>query len=182
MMMTGVTYRNESKDLILSNQDISSKERTNENGMGKASCHEEVVRYQQKMTQNSRVDKKHKHMSNMQSHRIDFNDTSSSECSKDGASSIELQQNFEGLSCKGDDSKVEEDNDDRSVVSIELIYCQYCKKSYAPETSKRFCQTLDENGDPKCLRLGAKKRKAYNSAKVSIDIANRNGFMFSSCS
>ena len=79
MMMTGVTYRNESKDLILSNQDISSKERTNENGMGKASCHEKVVRYQQKMTQNSRVDKKHNHMSNMQSHRIDFNDTSSSD-------------------------------------------------------------------------------------------------------
>ena len=59
-------------------------------------------------------------------------------------------------------------HDDDSVVSIELIYCQHCKKSYAPERSKKFCQTLDEEGNPKCLALlNKKKRKVYNSAKVN---------------
>ena len=54
--------------------------------------------------------------------------------------------------------------------NIELIYCNRCGKSYAPETSKKFCQTFDEEGNPKCLRLKHKKRKAFNSAKVMFSI------------
>lgn len=60
----------------------------------------------------------------------------------------------------------EEGNDDASIVSVELIYCEHCGKSYAPETSKKYCQAFDEEGNPKCLRLKHKKRKAFNSAKV----------------
>ncbi len=63
------------------------------------------------------------------------------------------------------DANDEESHDD-SVVSIELIYCKHCNKSYAPATYEKFCNKLDENGNPKCLRLGNKKRKVFNSAKV----------------
>jgi len=60
------------------------------------------------------------------------------------------------------------DGDD-SVVDIQLIYCQHCEKSYAPATYKKFCQTLDENGVPKCIAMrNKKKRKVYNSAKVRM--------------
>jgi len=62
-------------------------------------------------------------------------------------------------------------DDDNSVVEIELIYCQHCEKSYAPATYKKFCQTLDENGVPKCVAMrNKKKRKVYNSAKVRMSI------------
>ena len=56
--------------------------------------------------------------------------------------------------------------DDSSVVSIELMYCRHCNKSYAPATYQKFCQALDEQGNPKCLSLRNKKRKVFNSAKV----------------
>lgn len=36
-----------------------------------------------------------------------------------------------------------------------------------PATYKKFCQTFDENGVPKCVSMHNKKRKVYNSAKVS---------------
>ncbi len=68
------------------------------------------------------------------------------------------------------DSPVSNEKDfdeDASVVNIELIYCQHCKKSYAPATYKKFCQSLDENGVPKCMAKN-KKRRVYNSAKVRI--------------
>jgi hypothetical protein len=61
----------------------------------------------------------------------------------------------------------ENNDDDASVVKIELIYCQHCKKSYAPATYKKFCQNLDENGVPKCMAKN-KKRRVYNSAKIRI--------------
>jgi hypothetical protein len=60
-------------------------------------------------------------------------------------------------------------DDDNSVVDIQLIYCQHCEKSYAPATYKKFCQTLDANGVPKCVAMhNKKKRKVYNSAKVRM--------------
>jgi hypothetical protein len=55
---------------------------------------------------------------------------------------------------------------DGSVVSIELIYCKHCERSCAPATHQKFCQTLDGDGNPKCLRF-KKKRKIFNSAKAS---------------
>jgi hypothetical protein len=57
-------------------------------------------------------------------------------------------------------------NDD-AVVNIELIYCQHCKKSYAPATYQKFCQALNEDGVPKCIAKN-KKRRVYNSARVRI--------------
>lgn len=69
--------------------------------------------------------------------------------------------------CETASESGEGSQDEESVVSIVLIYCEHCKKSYAPETSKKFCQALDEDGNPKCLKLGgSKKRKVFNSAKV----------------
>lgn len=61
-----------------------------------------------------------------------------------------------------------EEADDQSVVDIDLIYCHHCERSYAPETFKKFCQKVDENGVPKCLSMRNKKRKVFNSAKVSF--------------
>jgi hypothetical protein len=63
--------------------------------------------------------------------------------------------------------QIEEAND-QSVVDIDLIYCHHCERSYAPETFRRFCQKVDENGVPKCLSMRNKKRKVFNSAKVSF--------------
>jgi len=60
--------------------------------------------------------------------------------------------------------------DDEDVVDIKLIFCHHCQKSYAPATYKKFCQTLDENGIPKCVSMRNKKRRIYNSAKVSLKI------------
>ena len=68
-------------------------------------------------------------------------------------------------------------DDEESVVDIELIYCQHCEKSYAPATYKKFCQTLDENGTPKCIAMRNKKRKVYNSAKVRKKIAHPPEFV-----
>lgn len=58
------------------------------------------------------------------------------------------------------------EDEDESVVDIDLIYCHHCERSYAPETYAKFCQKVDENGKPKCLSMGKKKRKVFNSAKV----------------
>ena len=60
-----------------------------------------------------------------------------------------------------------EDLSKEEVVNIELIYCKHCKRSYVPSTSKKLCQSFDENGIPKCLSLGTRKRQVFNSAKVS---------------
>ena len=60
------------------------------------------------------------------------------------------------------------ENDDDSIVDIELIYCQHCERSYAPATYKKFCLAVDENGVPKCVAMRNKKRKIYNSAKIRI--------------
>lgn len=86
------------------------------------------------------------------------------------ASNIENHHREGGL-MSGNDRMIKprqiEENDDQSVVDIDLIYCHHCERSYAPETYKKFCQKVDENGVPKCLSMGKKKRKVYNSAKVS---------------
>lgn len=60
------------------------------------------------------------------------------------------------------------EDEDESVVDIDLIYCHHCERSYAPETYAKFCQKVDENGKPKCLSMGKKKRKVFNSAKVCL--------------
>ena len=65
----------------------------------------------------------------------------------------------------------EKESEDGSIVKIELIHCKHCDKKYAPATYKRFCQALDKEGNPKCLGLlRNKKRKTFNSAKVTFNI------------
>jgi hypothetical protein len=56
------------------------------------------------------------------------------------------------------------DNDDEdSVVQIELIQCDSCKRSFAPKVYEKH---LDQDGQPKCATM-TKKRAVFNSAKVS---------------
>ena len=55
--------------------------------------------------------------------------------------------------------------DEQSVVDIELIECECCKRSFAP---KVFDKHFDDKGQPKCARFLDKKRPVFNSAKVSF--------------
>lgn len=92
-------------------------------------------------------------------------------------------EKHDSLDASEDEDGDGDESQDESVVSIELIYCEHCKKSYAPETYRRFCQAVDEDGNPKCLRLGLKKRKMFNSAKVRLLISiQHNIFYLENCS
>lgn len=59
------------------------------------------------------------------------------------------------------------ENDDDSIVDIELIYCQHCERSYAPATYKKFCLAVDENGVPKCVAM-RNKREKYTTQQRSV--------------
>ena len=54
-------------------------------------------------------------------------------------------------------------DDEESVVEIELIKCEYCKRSFAPKVYEKH---VDDDGQPKCLTQMSKKRAVFNSAKV----------------
>jgi hypothetical protein len=57
------------------------------------------------------------------------------------------------------------DNDDEeSVVQIELIQCDSCRRSFAPKVYEKH---FDQDGQPKCATM-TKKRAVFNSAKVSV--------------
>ena len=53
--------------------------------------------------------------------------------------------------------------DEESVVEIELIKCECCKRSFAPKVYEKH---FDDDGQPKCLAQMSKKRAVFNSAKV----------------
>ena len=53
--------------------------------------------------------------------------------------------------------------DEESVVEIELIKCECCKRSFAPKVYEKH---VDDDGQPKCLTQMSKKRAVFNSAKV----------------
>ena len=53
--------------------------------------------------------------------------------------------------------------DEESVVEIELIKCECCKRSFAPKVYEKH---FDGDGQPKCLSQMSKKRAVFNSAKV----------------
>lgn len=57
-----------------------------------------------------------------------------------------------------------DDDDDASVVNIELIQCDCCKRSFAPKVYEKH---FDEDGQPKCAN-NDKKRTVFNSAKVCV--------------
>lgn len=60
-------------------------------------------------------------------------------------------------------------HDDESVVEIELIECDHCKRSFSTKVYKKH---FDQNGQPKCAMT--KKRAIYNSAKVSANNSMKN--------
>jgi hypothetical protein len=65
-----------------------------------------------------------------------------------------------GIGCSDDP-----DNDDEeSVVQIELIQCDSCRRSFAPKVYEKH---FDQDGQPKCATM-TKKRAVFNSAKVSV--------------
>lgn len=59
----------------------------------------------------------------------------------------------------------DENDDEASVVNIELIQCDCCKRSFAPKIYEKH---FDANGEPKCLSAMEKKRTVFNSAKARI--------------
>jgi len=58
-----------------------------------------------------------------------------------------------------------ENDDEASVVNIELTQCDCCKRSFAPKIYEKH---FDANGEPKCLSAMEKKRTVFNSAKARI--------------
>lgn len=61
------------------------------------------------------------------------------------------------------------DDDEASVMDIQLIQCESCKRSFAPKIYEKH---FDSNGQPKCASAMDKKRSVFNSAKNRI--ANNN--------
>lgn len=59
----------------------------------------------------------------------------------------------------------EEEDDEASVVQIQLMKCEHCKRSFAP---KVYAKHFDSNGQPKCAGVTDKKRGVFNSAKARI--------------
>lgn len=53
--------------------------------------------------------------------------------------------------------------DEKSVVEIKLIECDFCKRSFAPKVYEKH---FDRDGQPKCANQMSKKRAVFNSAKV----------------
>jgi len=63
----------------------------------------------------------------------------------------------------------DENDDEASVVNIELIQCDCCKRSFAPKIYEKH---FAANGEPKCLSAMEKKRTVFNSAKARIQNNN----------
>ena len=57
------------------------------------------------------------------------------------------------------------DDDEASVVNIELIQCDCCKRKFAPKIYEKH---FDSDGQPKCAKVADKKRPVYNGAMVRI--------------
>ena len=57
------------------------------------------------------------------------------------------------------------DDDEASVVIIELIQCDCCKRKFAPKIYEKH---FDSDGQPKCAKVTDKKRPVYNGAMVRI--------------
>jgi hypothetical protein len=57
------------------------------------------------------------------------------------------------------------DDDEVSVVNIELIQCDCCKRKFAPKIYEKH---FESDGQPKCAKIAEKKRPVYNGAMVRI--------------
>lgn len=62
------------------------------------------------------------------------------------------------------DPDITVDADEQSVVEIETIQCDCCKRSFAPKVYEKH---FDSGGKPKCASMLAKKRPVFNAAKAS---------------
>lgn len=58
-------------------------------------------------------------------------------------------------------------DDDQSIVEIETIQCDSCKRSFAPKVYEKH---FDSDGKPKCEISMNKKRPVFNSAKVCFAV------------
>ena len=58
-----------------------------------------------------------------------------------------------------------DEDDEASVVDIQLVQCDCCKRSFAPKIYEKH---FDSDGQPKCASAMDKKRPVFNSAKVRI--------------
>ncbi len=68
-------------------------------------------------------------------------------------------------------AKLQDNDKNREILEeefqeIDMMYCEHCDKSFAPPTFKRICQTYDDDGVLKCVKMYKNKRKVFSSAKV----------------
>ncbi len=126
---------------------------------GRASSQLSAFHHQQQQQQHLFQNHKEKLLSAV----ADTEKTCSSEGSNNG-DSLNNEDRDKKFSFENEEDPM--NDDDSSVVSIELMYCKHCEKSFVPATYLKFCGALDEEGNPKCLSLKNKKRKVFNSAKV----------------
>lgn len=63
-----------------------------------------------------------------------------------------------------DSDVVSNDDEEASVVDIELIQCDNCKRKFAPKIYEKHYA----NGQPKCIQMAVTKRPVYNAKAVRI--------------
>jgi hypothetical protein len=63
-----------------------------------------------------------------------------------------------------DSGAVANDDEEASVVDIELIQCDNCKRKFAPKIYEKHYN----NGQPKCIQMAVMKRPVYDAKAVRI--------------
>lgn len=74
------------------------------------------------------------------------------------------ESNDDGTDDKSDDDSVANDDEEASVVDIELIQCDNCKRKFAPTIYEKHYN----NGQPKCIQMAVTKRPVYDAKAVRI--------------
>jgi hypothetical protein len=76
------------------------------------------------------------------------------------------ESNDDGTDDKSNDDSGDVANDDEeaSVVDIELIQCDNCKRKFAPKIYEKHYN----NGQPKCIQMAVMKRPVYDAKAVRI--------------
>jgi hypothetical protein len=76
------------------------------------------------------------------------------------------ESNDDGTDDKSNDDSGDVANDDEeaSVVDIELIQCDNCKRKFAPKIYEKHYN----NGQPRCIQMAVMKRPVYDAKAVRI--------------
>ena len=61
-----------------------------------------------------------------------------------------------------------QEDDDSQGSNVSMHYCKSCDKWFARPTFERLHAALDDDGQPRCVKIYNLKRKVYNSAKTRI--------------